>query len=102
MPTRMRSPSCLAHSCSWVYLSSAGTFAIKSSAADEKGHLALFYRPAVLSALLAFDFRGVEGGADDAGWPGGAADLHGDLGADGGVRGLHVGQRDRPVDGRTV
>src|SRR5712691_6551420 len=63
MPMRARSPSTLAHSCSRVYLSSDGTFAIDAS----------------LLGLLGV--RGIEGGLDHAGAVRRAPDLHRQLAA---------------------
>src|SRR6266702_8474707 len=82
MPMRARSPSTLAHSCSRVYLSSDGTFAIDAS----------------LLGLLGV--RGIEGGLDHAGAVRRAPDLHRQLAAHRGLSGGDIAHPDRALDRR--
>src|SRR6266850_4747184 len=86
MPTRTRSPSCLAHSCSRVYLRSLGTLAILSSCR---------------SARL-FHPGWIEGRAHGPGRLALAADLHLERGADGRQSRFDVRDPDVPVDRRAV
>src|SRR5262245_53312979 len=81
MPTRARSPSTLAHSCSRVYLSSAGTFAIDFS-------------------LGLLGMRGMEGSLHHAGGVRRSPDLDRQLAADRGPGGRNVAHSDRPLHRR--
>src|SRR5215813_9522311 len=83
MPTRMRSPSCLAHSCSRVYLRSLGTLAM-------------------LSSTCLFHLGGIEGCPHDLGRLALAANLDLDGAADRCQGRLDVGDPDVLVDRRAV
>src|SRR5262247_2921730 len=83
MPTRTRTPSCLAHSCSRVYLRSLGTLAMLSSA-------------------RLFHLGGIEGCPRDLGPLALAANLDLDGAADSGQGRLDVGDPDVLVDRRAV
>src|SRR6185369_13289080 len=85
MPTRTRSPSCLAHSCSRVYLRSLGTLAIISPC-----------RVGPSTGLL--HLGRVERCAHDLGCLVLAANLDLERGADGGECGLDIGDPDVLVD----
>src|SRR2546430_758391 len=100
MPTRTRSPSCLAHSCSRVYFRSLGTLAIFSPC--RRSALAGPRRSTFgLSAWLFHPGR-IEGRADDPGRLALTADLDLERGADSGQGRLDVGDPDVPVDRRAV
>src|SRR6266850_2113785 len=100
MPTRTRSPSGLAHSCSRVYLRSWGTLAIISSC-RRRASAGLRRSTFGLSTLLLHPGR-VERCADDLGRLRLPADLHLERRADGRVGRLHVRHRDVLVDRGTV
>src|SRR5690242_8352556 len=101
MPTRTRSPSRLAHSCSRVYLRSAGTFAIGRSpllsAVGVPAQGSGARRSGDHCARSFLHPRRVKRGLHDAGRLDLAADLDTDVGADGGMRARHVRHRDRAL-----
>src|SRR5262249_47327976 len=105
MPTRTLSPSRLAHSCSFVYLRSAGMFAIavlvivRVAEDQEYEKVASSARPiAIMRSTSLLHARRIKRCFHHAGRSGLAANFHTEIAADGRVRRLDVAQRDRLVD----